>query len=571
VRTFGTVVHWPNAKQWAIECEPHVRVRIKRVFEQIAKGAHDVIMLADTPENAAELLWFLKRYPMKVRDLAVLKAHAKIYKDRATAIETVLAADYQPRAFEMALPPREYQRIAADLALRTGRLLLADDVGLGKTASAICCLTDASVLPALVVTLTHLPEQWKRELARFMPGLRVHVLKTGTPYVISQKHGGYFPDVVISNYHKLNGWAQALAGRVKTVVFDECQELRIPRSDKYSAAHHIASQATLKIGLSATPIYNMGGEIHSVLDVIAPSEMGTKLEFEREWCGANSHNRGAEVKDPKALGYYLREMGLMLRRTRADVGRELPPISRIPYEVDSDPQALENVSKAVEELARVILAAGGTSPFQKLKASEELSWRLRQATGIAKAPYVAQFVRLLVEGGERVVLYGWHREVYSIWADLLKDLNPVFFTGEESVNQKQASKEAFVSGESKVLIMSLRAGAGLDGLQGVTRTVVFGELDWSPGVHEQCIGRVHRDGQGQPVTAFFLIADAGSDPVVADVLGIKAAQAKAVNDPDAPLVAQLQSDPDRIKHLAEDFMRRKYGTNQLNLLTESAA
>jgi hypothetical protein len=47
---------------------------------------------------------------------------------------------------------------------------------------------------------------------------------------------------------------------------------------------------------------------------------------------------------------------------------------------------------------------------------------LRQATGIAKAPFVADFVRLLVESGEKVLLYGWHREVYSIWRDKLKDL-----------------------------------------------------------------------------------------------------------------------------------------------------
>jgi len=108
--------------------------------------------------------------------------------------------------------------------------------------------------------------------------------------------------------------------------------------------------------------------------------------------------------------------------------------------------------------------------------------------------YVADFVRLLVESGEQVVLYGWHREVYHIWLDRMADLKPALFTGTESTSQKQEAKRRFLAKETPVLIMSLRAGAGVDGLQHVCKTVVYGELDWSPGVHEQGVGRVFRDG-----------------------------------------------------------------------------
>src|SRR5690606_41175610 len=70
-----------------------------------------------------------------------------------------------------------------------------------------------------------------------------------------------FRSVIISNYHKLAGWADVLAGKVRSVVFDEVQELRIPGTGKYYAARHIAGQADFRLGLSATPIYNYGGEI----------------------------------------------------------------------------------------------------------------------------------------------------------------------------------------------------------------------------------------------------------------------------------------------------------------------
>jgi SNF2 family DNA or RNA helicase len=182
---------------------------------------------------------------------------------------------------------------------------------------------------------------------------------------------------------------------------------------------------------------------------------------------------------------------------------------------------------------------------------------LRQATGVAKAAFVADFVRLLVESGEKVVLFGWHREVYSLWMDRLSDLGPALYTGSESPTQKDDARRRFLEGQTPILIMSLRSGAGLDGLQNVSRTVVFGELDWSPGVHEQCVGRVYRDGQPEPVVAYFLVAEHGSDPAIADVLQIKRAQVDGVRDPLAALVEPLDQGSERVRRLASDYLRQR--------------
>ena len=171
---------------------------------------------------------------------------------------------------------------------------------------------------------------------------------------------------------------------------------------------------------------------------------------------------------------------------------------------------------------------------------------------------MADFVRMLVESGERVVLYGWHREVYRIRQDRMVDLCPAMFTGTETVPQKEEAKRRFIAGETPVLIMSLRAGAGIDGLQHVCRTVVVGELDWTPGVHEQCAGRVFRDGQKDPVTAYFLIADHGAHPVVADVVNLKKLQIDGLRDPDRPLV-ETAAPSDAVRRLAEEFLRGEAG------------
>lgn len=555
-------------RTWLIEAEPQVIIRLKRLFAKIDKTEHGLLSLSDTPENCRELLWFIDRFPLVVKPRAYLEKRSAGFIERADRLMSVIEGKYEARPFEMALPPREYQRIAAETTLQAGALLLADDVGLGKTAAAIAVITEPVARPALVVTLTHLTLQWAAELKKFAPGLTVHILKKGQPYDLTAGRRrcaatgelpgvNAFPDVIVTNYHKLTGWADVLAGKVRGVFFDECQELRRPESAKYRAAQHLADAAEVRMGLSATPIYNYGSEIYSVFKVLSPLALGTYEEFVREWC---SHSYGKDrhaIRDPKAFGVYAREQALMLRRTRREVGRELPPVLAITHQVDADEQPLAEVETAMAELARIILTQGGQRRGEKLQASEELSWRLRQATGIAKAPHVADFTRMLVEQGEQVVLFGWHREVYSLWQERLKDLQPELYTGSESPQQKQAAAERFKSGRSRVLIMSLRAGQGVDGLQGAARTVVFGELDWSPGVHEQCIGRLHRDGQDESVAAYYLVTDTGSDPVVADVLGLKAQQIQGLRDPNAPLLEKLQGGEQNIRRLAEAYLKQR--------------
>lgn len=546
MKTYGK--YWRDGRDWCIECEPHVRIKLKRLFIR-AKVGPRIVRVRSTLETCRDLEWFLSRYPLRAikedaEELAVAASRHRDDAERLTAIYDSDGTDY-----ELTLPLRSYQRKAADVALHTGSLMLCDDVGLGKTAVAIACLAQACVRPAVVVTLTHLTRQWEREIARFAPSLRAHIIHSTTPYALG---GGDAPNVVIMNYHKLFGWEERFHG-VRGIVFDECQELRRHESRKYAAAFNIADRCDFRLGLSATPIYNYGSEMFNVLGVLRPGALGTRDEFSREWTDG-----GERVSDPRGLGSFLRDEGLMLRRTRSQVGRELPPLSVVHHHVDCDTKALEEISDDCLALCKLILDEDTQGRGVRMRAGGELDWRLRQQTGIAKAPYVARFVDMLVDSGEKVVLYGWHHAVYDVWGKILsKSCKPVLYTGEQSEKQKDKARGAFVEGEANVLIMSLRAGAGLDGLQKVSATVVFGELDWSPGVHTQCTGRVFRDGQGRPVVAYYLVADEGSDPVIADVLGIKNQQITGVCNPTAPLLEKIEADPERIRKLALAYTNRR--------------
>lgn len=552
MRTYGSVELIDDGRVWKVTGEPHVILRMKRVFAKANDRTPGELLLSNTPENCRDLQWFMQRYPLQVdpkHDPAMWDG-AAAYQERLLSLEKILAGDYTPRPFQLAIPARDYQKQAAELYLANGFLLLADDVGTGKTASAICALVEPSTRPALVVTLAHLTRQWQEEVRKFAPTLRTHILKKGTPYELAQN--GVLPDVIITNYHKLHGWADVLRRVCHSVTFDECQELRRSESQKYTAAVKLTEDTSTmryRQGLSATPIYNYGGEMINVVNILSRDALGSHGEFYREWC----HGKNI-VTNPKAFGSFLREKCIMLRRTRAECGREIPPITRIPHMIDSDASALDDIKGSAAELAKIILAETPATKGDAFKAGGHFDAMMRQATGISKAPYVADFVRLLVESGESVVVFGWHHEVYRIWMKKLEDLHPVLFTGEESPKQKEESKQAFVSGKTKILISSLRAGAGLDGLQYASRTAVVGELDWSPGVIEQCEGRVARDGQKDPVMSYYLLAEDGADPVMADVLGLKKEQIDGIRSPEKDILEKTVSTGDHVKRLARHYL-----------------
>lgn len=532
-----------------MQAEPHVTMRAKRIFEGSRKDVGGILRISDTAANCRDLEWFMERYPLEMVaiDRLHLEVQSKSQQERETLVARMMAGRLDPRSFTLKLPPREYQRVAGEFVLQLRSLLLCDDLGLGKTISAFCLLSAAGTRPALVAAQTHLVRQWKRELKRFLPELDVHVLRTMKPYDLVKD--GRMPDVVLTTYAKLDGWADTLAKVVRTVVWDEVQEFRTGKSDKCIAGQTLALAATYRMGLTATPIYNNGGEVYNVMQCVCPGALGTRGEFLREW-------GGEYVDEPKALGKSLQSMGLMMRRTREDVGLELPEHIKIPIDVEMDSEPLKRIEGDAAELARIILSRNEVSRGDKMRASEELSMLVRHATGVGKAEFVAQFVRMLLDSEEKVVLWGWHRDVYAIWKEKLAEFNPTMFTGSESAAAKDREALRFIEGDSRVLLMSLRAGGGLNGLERVCSVGVFGELDWSEGVHQQCIGRLRRGDQKKNVLAYYMLADSGSDPVIADVLQVKRAQLEGIANPDRDFIEKLEVDGDRIKKLAQRYLRR---------------
>lgn len=545
--TYGALdlVRPDGCEVWRMDdMPPHVVLRFKDMFRAVPRGMTQPFELKRTQALDADLSWFMSRYPMRISeaDRAALDGGVLKFEEARAELGRIFLPDFRPTAiegFRDGKSLRDYQGAAVEVLRRRGSLLCGDEVGLGKTVVAAGGMMLPHALPAVVIVEPHVQQQWADKIAEFTH-LSVHQIKTTKPYSLPAV------DVLLFRYSNVSGWVDVLRDMdIGLACWDEIQRLRKGTETQMGKASSvIADAARMRLGLTATPIYNYGQEIWHVLRFIDPDILGDYAEFFREW---TNHWDG--------LGTYLRDCHVFMRRTRSDVGRELPPVNRIVETIGYNQSEIQKIEDLARQLA--VKTVSGTF-LERGQAGRELDVMVRHATGVAKAKQVAQFVRVLLEAGEPVLLAGWHRDVYDIWLSELADLNPTMYTGSETPAAKERAKQACLAGDVSLLILSLRSGAGLDGLQDFFSTVVFGELDWSPGIHHQVIGRLDRDRDESQkrVNAIFLVTDEGSDPPMMEVLGLKASQAEQVVDPLAP-VKSVQSDMSTIRMLAARYLKER--------------
>lgn len=522
-RTYGTLSFNKRRKCWVVKGDPTVTELCKRLFPGTETSRRGEARFSAHRRIVGDLNWLMLRYPLTVKaadmarwENALAEAREYVIRREEARLMPVRVTP-NPTTFTGKLTA--FQEEGLGFLLRTERGLLADEMGLGKTVQALAMLSETGEYPALVIAPPHLMRNWQNEIERFVrrpdgSPLRVHVIKGLKPYPLPEA------DIYLMHYLLLRGWKEALPdAQIPTVIFDEVQELRHAGTEKYSAASLLAEAANRVIGLSGTPIYNRGAEIWNVVNILDFHFLGDYESFTREWCYGYGNQI---VAKPELLGEKLREEGMMLRRTKQDVLKDLPPKRRLVMAVDSDDAVYRKLMQPVHQTILQFKTDTEANASQRALWEMEIEHGERQATGIAKAPYVAQFVRALLDADEKVLLFAHHHEVMDIYKKELHSFSPAFITGRETPAMKERSVERFMTGKTNLCCISLRAAAGLN-LQRAS-CVVFGELDWSPAVHSQAEDRAHRMGQTDSILCYYLVSSEGSDQDMQDALGLKVSQ-----------------------------------------------
>jgi superfamily II DNA or RNA helicase len=400
--------------------------------------------------------------------------------------------------------------------------VLADDMGLGKTLQAIAHIVaekEAGRLdcPAVVVTLTSLVGNWRREIARFAPYLEVLVLHGAGRHRLFSRMA--HADVVVTTYPALVRDAEKWAGReLHLALLDEAQAIKNPKSQAHEAV--MGLEARHRVCLSGTPVENSLSELWSLFEFINPGLLG-----DAEWF-AHRYTRPIEREGrAERLGQLRAQVApFVLRRMKEEVARELPPKTEIvrPVELKGPQRDLyEGLRLAGHaEVRRAIADKGlGASTITILDAL----MKLRQVccdprllpNGLASQVHESAKYELLLElvtqqraAGRRMLVFSQFASMLALIARGLQTLEVPFSVLTGATQNRERPIDDFQSGRTDVFLISLKAGG--TGLNLTTAdTVIHYDPWWNPAVQAQATDRAYRIGQKKPVFVYNLIV-AGS-------------------------------------------------------------
>ncbi|HYX34475.1 MAG TPA: DEAD/DEAH box helicase [Oligoflexus sp.] len=400
--------------------------------------------------------------------------------------------------------------------------LLADDMGLGKTVQAIATLASSG---NLIIAPTSVLPNWKRELQRFRPNLRVAL------YHGPQRQWDPKADVVLTSYGLVRTEEERFATPLwNTLVLDEAQTIKNPESRIAQAVQKLKGK--FRLALSGTPVENRLDDLWSLFAFVNPGLLGGRKDFRERF--SRPIEDGQEVVAER-LRHIIRPF--ILRRLKRDVAPELPPrIEKVLYAElwPEERQLYTAIQTATRKDVVEKLQAGGSV----IEALEALL-RMRQACchpSLLPHQEAAHSSKLtvLIDNLETALSEGHKALVFSQWTSLLDLLEPILQTAgmrylrlDGSTNDRQAVVDAFQSVDGPpILIMSLKAGGV--GLNLTQADHVF-ILDpwWNPAAQDQAADRAHRIGQDRTVMIHPIVALDSVEEKILELQAVKRALAAA--------------------------------------------
>jgi SNF2 family DNA or RNA helicase len=432
----------------------------------------------------------------------------------ATRIRKAQARDI-PIPAGLSAELRDYQREGflwmARLTEWGGGGCLADDMGLGKTLQTLALLLHrAKAGPALVVAPTSVCFNWALEAARFAPSLRVKSYREADrEQLLSALKAG---DVLLISYGLLVRDFERLASiSFATLVVDEAQAAKNPDTARAKALRGL--QAEARVALTGTPVENRLSELWSLFRIVFPGLLGSRESFRKRF--AEPIERDKDPAARAALSRVLRPF--LLRRTKAEVARELPP--RIETLV---PVVLSEEERRLYERVRLAALASMEDQADEAHRFELLAalTRLRQlachprlldpdsAVPSSKMERLLERVEVLRAEGGRALIFSQFVQLLGLAREALeaRGFSVQYLDGQTPAAERQARVEAFQRGEGEVFLISLKAGGTGLNLTAADHVI---HLDpwWNPAVEDQATDRAHRIGQTRPVTVSRLVSE----------------------------------------------------------------
>jgi SNF2 family DNA or RNA helicase len=409
-----------------------------------------------------------------------------------------------------------------------GRVLLADEVGLGKTVEAGMVLKEyllrGMVERVLVLVPASLVGQWREELET---KFNISCVTTHDPLLREDPQRFWAAPRIIASLalaRRREHAERLLAQSFDLVIVDEAHHLRDRASQSYKLVDSLTKR--FLVLLSATPVQNNLIELYNLLTLLKPGIFKTQKEFRSAYMTTGKPRQPANSERLRDL---MRDV--MIRNTRAVVALKLPrrhastrPVDPTPGEQAAYQELAGQIRALVADdgqsrhrlVAHHLLSAAGSSPAAASAAIARFAvrhdghptWQALAARWAALGTggkELALLELLARNPDEKKLVFVHHRETMSSLADLLaqKGIEFARFEGGLSGPAKDAAIADFRE-RVPVLLCTESGGEGRN-IQ-FCNTLINFDIPWNPMAIEQRIGRIDRIGQSRDVFVFNLVA-----------------------------------------------------------------
>jgi superfamily II DNA or RNA helicase len=427
-----------------------------------------------------------------------------------------------------------YQTRGAIFASCRGRVVLADDMGLGKTVQALAATEllrrRKGIARVLVIAPASVKYQWKTEIEKFtdrtaqvidglLPRRQAQYASpsffTLTSYELALKDVQYMHDlkpdlIILDEAQRIRNWTTATARTIKQL------------KSRYAFV------------LTGTPLENKLEELFSVVEYVDGRRLGPAFRF--------LHEHRMEDEKGKLLGYrgldriHDQMAPILLRRTRAEVLKDLPERTDQIFRLPLTPEQAEPYGEQSEILSKLMRkweSQGWLSEIdhKRILCCIQNMRMLCNSTFLFDkethhSPKLQEFREILtelaIEENRKVVVFSEYERMTYLAGQELRKLGIGFVSlhGGVPSRQRGALIEKFRNDPAcKVFLSTDAGGVGLN-LQAASAVVNF-EPPWNPARLEQRIGRVHRLGQSRPVHVIHMLTSDSIEERVWETLRLK--------------------------------------------------
>jgi SNF2 family DNA or RNA helicase len=428
------------------------------------------------------------------------------------------------------LPPGielwDYQRATLDYLLERKGGINGDQPGLGKTPTSIAYCNEREAQRVLVIVPASVRIQWSEQIKKFstIPLVKVSVMlkvKDGihptAHYQVISYDAARNPAIIraIAKYR----WNVLICDEAHKMKNIEALTTRAVLGNNKGDYNHgdikmkaIAAYCDEHLALTGTLLLNRPSECYVLFRFFD----WEAIDFMSEEKFKDRYNRQADMTTIEGKRFKLESTSLehelqnrlrvnvLARHEKKDVLKFMkPPRYSI---VRCEENSTINSALDAEGMLGISL-----DEIQTTKDFEILGHiaAVRRQMGIALAPQIADYAQDFLEGSdEKLVIFGWHIDVLSIFEEELSKFGTVRVDGGKSPNARQKAVDDFINDDKvRVFIGNIQsAGTGLDGLQKVCSRCYLAEPDWVPAQNEQAVSRLDRFGQLSVVNAEIFVA-----------------------------------------------------------------